>query len=109
MEGSKDDVELESMLTDEGLMWDIIFNASTSNGNGSAGLTVPDPFFTGSVPLTYAGNVNGNSSLVPGGIGSSSMSFPCQKDDIYYKNTMNADFIQPGRLIQLFYTITAKP
>jgi hypothetical protein len=30
MEGSKDDVELESMLTDEGLMWDIILNASRS-------------------------------------------------------------------------------
>jgi hypothetical protein len=96
MEGSKDDVELESMLTDEGLMWDIIFNASTSNGNGSTGLNVPDPFFTGAMPLTYAGNVNGNSSLVSSGIASSSMAFPCPKDDIYYKNTMNADFIQPG-------------
>lgn len=96
MEGSKDDVELESMLTDEGLMWDIIFNASTSNGIGSTGLAVPDPFFSGSMPLTYGGNLNGNSSLASSTITSGSMNFPSQKDDIYYKNTMNADFIQPG-------------
>lgn len=94
MEGSKDDVELESMLTDEGLMLDIIFNASNTNGNGSTGLAMPDPFFTGASYLTGNGNGLLTSSMTSGG----SVSFDDPKD-MYYKNTLNADFIQPGKIL----------
>ena len=91
MEGSKDDVELESMLTDEGLMLDIIFNASSSTGSGSNAFSGHDPFFTGNMSSNY-GNGGGN-LMSTSGLG---QSVPNAKD-MYYKNTMNADFIQPGK------------
>jgi hypothetical protein len=84
MEGSKDDVELEAMLTDEGLMLDII---------GSAAFTGSDPFFTGTMSGSYG---NGSTTLMSSSAFGSSVPFPNSKD-MYYKNTMNADFIQPGQ------------
>jgi hypothetical protein len=94
MEGSKDDVELESMLTDEGLMLDIIFNASSATGTGTNAFSGHDPFFTGSMSANYG---NGNGNLASNScLGQSLVPFPNAKD-MYYKNTMNADFIQPGK------------
>ena len=97
MEGSKDDVELESMLTDEGLMLDIIFNASSSTVSGTNAFNGHDPFFTGNMPASYG---NGNGSMTSNSCLGPAMPFPNAKD-MYYKNTMNADFIQPGKVMSI--------
>ncbi len=99
MEGSKDDVELESMLTDESLMLDIIYNASNSNGmGGSSSFTGSDPFFTGNMMSSAYGNGTGN--IMSSSCLGASVPFPNPKD-MYYKNTMNADFIQPGESVKI--------
>jgi hypothetical protein len=57
-----------------------------------------DPFFTGSMSGSYLnGSGNGNNSLISINAVGGSASFQNQNDDIDYKNTMNADFIQPGK------------
>ena len=81
MEGTRDDVDLQSMLNDEGMIVDLLLNTLQESSMSNTEL---NNFFSSNSSSSYNSNTH-MSVAVP---------FPNPKD--YYKTTTNADLLQPG-------------
>lgn len=77
--GTRDDVDLQSMLNDEGMIVDLLLNTFQESSSANSELS---SFFTASSSSTTMSSM---SVAVP---------FPNPRD--YYKTTTNADLLQPG-------------
>ena len=84
VEGSQDDVDLQSMLNDEGLIVDLLLNTLQESNSIGSELTAMLATSSGSGAYGSSQN-NGLNVAIP---------FPNPKD--YYKTTTNADLLQPG-------------
>ena len=82
IEGTRDDVDLQSMLNDEGMIVDLLLNTFQESSMSNSEL---NNFFTATSSSYSTGNTHHVNVAVP---------FPNPKD--YYKTTANADLIQPG-------------
>ncbi len=81
LDGSRDDVDLQSMLNDEGMIVDLLLNAFQESTSSNAE-------FSSFLSATSSGTSTGVSSM------SVAVPFPNPRD--YYKTTTNADLLQPG-------------
>ena len=84
VEGSKDDVDLQSLLNDEGLIVDLLLNTIQETSNENSDLSA---FL--SATTSNAGGLNPSNSV-------SYTGFPFPNTRDYYKHTTNADLLQPG-------------
>ena len=87
VEGSKDDVDLQALLNDEGLIVDLLLNTIQETSTESSELNA---FLSATTSIANTGGPNNPSSTV------SYTGFPFPNTRDYYKHTTNADLLQPG-------------
>ena len=84
VEGSKDDVDLQSLLNDEGLIVDLLLNTFQESSNENSDLSA---FLSATTSISGGSNPSNSVSYT-------GFPFPNTRD--YYKHTTNADLLQPG-------------